>query len=296
MKDLSIIETRPGCFSVLGLNDMNIETILMSGQFHLWEKVEDGYYVVEHKGKITAVRSLGDQLDFSNTREEDIINHWLPWLDMESDYQQIGKALSFDPYCKQATLENPGLRILRQSPYEASLQFIMSANNNISRMMKAFQQMSACYGKEGPTLFGKTYALLPEAATLARVDPLELRETCKVGYRDQALVALGRDISSGKFSIDQAKRMTDQELFTYLQTLQGVGPKVAQCIMLYGYHRMGSFPIDVWIKRIMVSLYQLEGRSNKEIGEFAQDRFGENAGFAQQLLFMYAREHREIFD
>lgn len=296
MDKLEIIQKNSDHFSIKGFRHLNMETILYSGQYHLWQEGEDGYFIVEHNGLKTAIRSTGEVLEFLYTTESEILNHWLPWLDYTTDYEEMGRALSFDPYCAQAFKENPGLRILRQSPYEASLQFIMSANNNMPRMMKAFQQMSTYYGEDGPEIFGHAQKLLPTADVLGQLDPLVLRDTAKVGYRDQALVGLGQDISIGEFSVEYAKQLEDEKLFIYLQTLKGVGPKVAQCIMLYGYHRMASFPIDVWIKRIMVKLYSLEGKSNKFIAEFAQNRFGAYAGFAQQLLFMYARTHREIFD
>lgn len=278
---------------IQGLSHIDIRVIMESGQFHLWEEEEDGFFLVEHEGKLCAIKSEEDRLIFQLTDLEEIEKIWWPWLDLDTDYGKIQEALRFDPHLQEAMEESPGLRILRQSPYEASSQFIMSSNNNMKRMKKSFRAMSQEYGTYLGEYYGQDRYSLPGSAKLAKIDPQDLREKAGVGYRDRALVQWGKDLVEGNFSIDKAEASDDDALFLYLQELRGVGPKVAQCIMLYGYYRMSAFPIDTWVKKIMTSLYPLEGKSNKEISVYAKERFGPFAGFAQQLLFIYARAHPE---
>lgn len=213
---------------------------------------------------------------------------WARWLDLETDYAAMRKRLARDPVLAPALDECRGLRILRQDPYETILAFLLSANNNMPRITRSLNLIAENYGKSLGSFFGEELFALPDADALAAVDPAELREKCGTGYRDAAISAFARAVSSGEFRPEEAARLDDAALFSRLTDLKGVGPKVAQCILLFGFHRMGAFPVDVWIDRILRERYGLKG-SRAKLEEFGLERFGEDAGYAQQLLFVLAR-------
>lgn len=305
MKNLNCknIEIKPynDGFLVLGLKHCNVRDIMESGQYHFWHKAEDDFYVTQKGMHIAKMRSVDDGIEIQNSTEEEIRAVWLPWFDVFEDYDEIFSELEFDKYCLEGIKMADGLRILKQDSYETILQFILSANNNMKRIHLSLRKMSERYGELVGEVDGEKYYSLPSAEVLSKVSVDELKEHCSVGYRNKALVDFANDIVNERFVVEEAEKMSDDELFSYLLNLYGVGDKVAQCIMLFGFHRWSAFPVDVWIDKIMNALYpdelseyaktkNLKKITRLLIKDFGKERFGKYAGFAQQLLFVYARE------
>ena len=168
--------------------------------------------------------------------------------------------------------------------------FIISANNQISRIKKSIEIIAREYGEFIENYKGLDYYSFPRPEVLASVAVSELREITKVGFRDQRIVDTSGIISRGEFKIEEIFGLSRAEGKEKLMTLPGVGPKVSDCILLFAYDKPDAFPVDVWVKRVMEHFYLKKDTNVKEIGNEGARLFGEMAGFAQQYLFYYARE------
>ena len=200
-----------------------------------------------------------------------------------------------------------GKRILKQDVWETIISFIISANNNIPRIKGIIERLSQKYGKE-LSWNGNKYYTFPTIEELSKASVKELREL-GLGFRDVRVFETTRIIANKIVDIEELEEMEDVEkLRIQLLRLPGVGPKVADCIMLFSMKKFEVFPIDVWVKRVMKELYneQIEkvkindknhfrypknSKENQKILEFANQKFGKIAGLAQQYLFYYRREH-----
>ena len=175
----------------------------------------------------------------------------------------------------------PGIRILRQEPWEALCSFIISQNNHIPRIKGIIERLCQRLGAEIP---GTAWHAFPTAERLAACS-LEDLAPLRAGFRAKYLLDAARKVASGQVDLARVAAAPVEEGRRELQTIFGVGPKVAECALLYGFHKTECFPLDVWMKRAMATL--LPGRRPEE--------FGENAGLAQQYLFHYSRMHPELF-
>lgn len=264
------------------VSDFNIEQIAESGQCFRWNKISNMNYRGIINGKVTEVNQIGNKVSFSGITEDEFINYF----DLERDYSKIKKYYEKDPILKEAIYFGEGIRILNQDKFETLISFIISANNNIPRIKKSVEAISKRYGKH---IFDDYYAF-PKVEELEKVTVLELKE-CGVGFRDKYIFDTCKKIIDD-FNLDEVSKLSTKECKNKLLTLKGVGPKVADCIMLFSMGKLDAFPVDVWIKRIMEKLYIKEDMSLKGIEKYAKDTFGEYAGVAQQYLFFYARENK----
>ncbi len=195
-------------------------------------------------------------------------------------------AISFTPDWRHLT----GLRLLRQPWFEVMVSFVISSNNHLPRIRQIINVISRTFGQPiTPT----DYAF-PTPEALAAASPTTLRHTCRVGYRDHALHQLATQIAHNLTFWETAATCPTPELRRHLLTLPGVGPKVAECILLFGFHRWEAFPIDVWVRRALLACL---GRptappwADRELAALAASTFGPFAGLAQQYLFELARLH-----
>ena len=176
--------------------------------------------------------------------------------------------------------------ILNQDSFEMGISYIISQNNNVKRISKSIEEISEKYGKE--VIFNnKKYYLFPRYEDLKDVSVSEFN-TFKVGFRDKYIFNTVKAINEKKFAIDNIEDIETKKLRKSLLSLMGIGPKVADCILLFSCSRQEVFPIDVWVERVMKKLYfNGEDVSKKEILEYATKNFGNDAGIIQQHLFNY---------
>ncbi len=184
-----------------------------------------------------------------------------------------------------------GLRLLRQPWFEVMVSFVISSNNHLPRIRQIINVISRTFGHP----ITPTDHAFPTPEALAAASPTTLRHTCRVGYRDHALHQLATRIACNPaFWETAATSCPTPELRRHLLTLPGVGPKVAECILLFGFHRWEAFPIDVWVRRALLACL---GRptapppADRELATLAASTFGPFAGLAQQYLFELARLH-----
>ena len=212
--------------------------------------------------------------------EQDFRTLWLPYLDLERDYAAIRRAVSIDEQTAQAVAYGAGLRILRQEPWEAICSVIISQCNNIPRIRGIISSLCACYGRK---LRENVYAF-PTPERIAASTESELRTILRCGYRAPYILAAARAVASGSLDLDSLYTLPSKKAKAALMTLPGIGEKVASCILLFGFGKFDVFPVDVWMRRTVNTLY---GK-----GFDPSAAFGAYAGIAQQYLFYQARcEH-----
>ncbi len=284
------------CDGNLVLNEYDsfvISQTLECGQCFRFEKISDEDYIVIAKEKILHAYKKDNDIVFENTSKEDFENIWLDYFDFKRDYNQIKELLSSkDETVKNAVKYAPGIRILNQDFFECLISFIISQNNRIPMIKKVVSNISQRYGKLIGDFNNVSYFSFPSADELSKATEEELME-CKTGFRAKYIIDAVQKCISGEISFEKFKDMPTDEVRKELMTIKGVGPKVADCVMLFSMGRSDAFPTDVWVKRVM-SYFYFDGNDTpiKTIHKSAYDKFGEYAGFAQQYLFNYAREFK----
>ena len=166
------------------------------------------------------------------------------------------------------------------------VSFVLSANNHIARISRSVELLAARYGTPFSAA-GKTCFAFPTPTQLAQATAQDLRKYCNTGYRDRYLMDLALQVSQSLPAWNQSATTATGELRTWLLELPGVGPKVADCILLFGFGRWDVFPVDTWVRKAVQLAYFPDQPpfSDQKLRAFALERFGPLAGFAQQVLF-----------
>lgn len=275
------------------MEDFQPEHIFECGQAFRWRKEEDDSYTTIAFNRVLNVRREGGDIVLSPTNREDFHRIWYNYFDLDRDYNEIKEELSKDEILKQATKFGHGIRILNQDPFEMIISFIISANNQIPRIKKAIECIAENYGEKIPTrgqYQGEDFYSFPSPEKLSQALAEDLREICRVGFRDKRIVESAKMVAAGDIDMEEIFHMTRDQGKETLMALPGVGPKVSDCILLFGFNKDQAFPVDVWVKRVMEHFYLKEDTNVKKIGYHGARLFGDLAGFAQQYLFYYARE------
>lgn len=175
--------------------------------------------------------------------------------------------------------------MIRQDPFETLIEYIISANNGVPNITSALNNIAKKYGKK--VLFNKKeYYLFPSYKDLKDVTKEDFRE-CKVGFRDKYLESIIYKLNNNIINLDDFNKLDSNEAMDKLMKNNGIGPKVASCILLFAYQRYDVFPVDTWVKKIMESNYNIIGEKN--IREFASKTYGKYSALAIQYLFNYSR-------
>ena len=282
-------------YEIKNIKSFELADIFDCGQCFRWNKQEDGSYTGIFKGNVMNVQKQGDTVIFKGMCTGDIKEIVEEYFDLNRDYEKLKEELSkIDNNIKVSIEYGKGIRILNQDLWEIIISYIISANNNIPRIKGIIERMSKKYGKE-IEWNGEKYYTFPTIEELKDVTVEDYRNL-GTGFRDIRLYETVKMISDGKIKLDELQKNPDtHEVREQLLTLSGVGPKVADCILLFStLKRFEVFPIDVWVRRVMNELYiknEDETKVNKkEIEKIAQDKFGNLAGLAQQYLFYWKRE------
>ena len=264
------------------------------GQCFRWNKEENGSYTgVFHKNVIN-VEKNGDVITFKGVCEGNIEKVCTQYFDLERDYSKIRNELSkIDDNLKNSIEHGKGIRILNQDLWETIISFIISANNNIPRIKLIIDRLSKSYGQK-IEWDGKEYYTFPTAEELKNVKVEDFRKL-GLGFRDIRLYETTKMVLNKEVDLDNLKNMPTEKAREELLKLSGVGPKVADCILLFSdLKRFDVFPIDVWVRRVMNELYiKKEDETKvtkKEIQAIADSKFGSLQGLAQQYLFYWKRE------
>lgn len=277
------------------LNHFNIKQILESGQVFRFEKISDHSYLLNAKQKLIKVTQKAESSSaiIYNTSVSEVDEVWIPYFDIDTDYEQIAQSLAQkDEHMQAAVHFGEGIRILRQDPWEMLISFIISQNKAIPHIKECIRQITQKFGFALEQIDGmdKHYYSFPTPKELSRATEEELR-ACKVGFRAPYIMDACHKVLNGDVILNDLYIMPTDEARAMLMSIKGVGPKIADCILLFAYGKSEVFPTDVWIKRVIEGFY-FEGKevSPTEIQSFAKSYFGDLAGYAQQYLFYYGRE------
>lgn len=261
--------------------DFDLAETLDCGQCFRWDPLPDGSFRGIAFQRQLHIYQDGDTFVLDGAREEDFQKYWREYFDLDFDYGAVRSQLSaWDPVMAQAARFAPGIRVLKQEPWEALCSFIISQNNNISRIKGIIARLCQCFGDPIP---GGGYSF-PEAERLCGLSPEDL-EPLRCGFRAAYILSAAQLVAKGEINLSKIQLMPLPEAREQLMRIKGVGPKVAECALLYGMHRLDAFPLDVWMKRAMATLFP---------GKTPED-FGPYAGIAQQYLFHYSRMHPQLF-
>ena len=287
---IDIKETSGGL--VLKHESFNPTHIFECGQCFNFNIEEDGSYTAVHLGRIINVLQKEDHVLIRNVSLDEFYEIFYDYFDLGTDYSAIREKLSENEILKTASDYGYGIRILNQEMFETVISFIISANNGITRIKNSIKIISERYGDYIGEYMGRKYYAFPRPEVLAKVDPLELREFARVGFRDVRIVEASKMVADGYLDFDIDQTLSTEDLKDKLMQMPGIGPKVADCILLFTYHRRETFPVDVWIKRVMETLFIGHEVPKKLVDDYAREYFGKLAGYAQQYLFYYGREEK----
>lgn len=263
------------------------------GQCFRWNEEPDGSYTGIFGHNVLNVKEEKD-IVITGICDGNIEDICKKYFDLDRNYEEIKETLSLiDDNMKESIKYGEGIRILNQDLWEMIISFIISANNNIPRIKGIIERMSAKYGQE-IKFRGTSYYTFPTIDELSQASVKELKDL-GLGFRDRYVYETTKKIKEGKINLENLKQESTNEVRKQLLTLTGVGPKVADCIMLFStLKRFDVFPVDVWVRRVMNDLYihnEDETKVNKkQIQEIARDKFGALEGIAQQYLFYWKRE------
>jgi N-glycosylase/DNA lyase len=271
------------------IRDFNITHIFECGQCFRWNREDDGSYTGVVKNKVINVLQQENTVEFNNinTDDFDIIKNY---FDFDTDYETIKNTLNTDEIMAEAIKFGEGIRILNQEEWETMISFMISANNRIPMIKKVIENLSISFGDYIGNYRGKEYFSFPTAERLSAA-PVERILECKTGFRAPRIKAAATRFLTEKDKIYNIKNMSYDEGLAYLKTYKGIGDKVANCILLFSMRHIDTFPVDVWVRRVMQTLYVSKDTKDADIRKFAENKFGKYSGFAQQYLFYYAREN-----
>ena len=282
-------------YIIKNIKTFELKDIFDCGQCFRWNEQEDGSYTGVFEENVLNVSKTNNEIIFKGICKEDIKKAVEKYFDLNRNYEDIKNKLSkIDENMKKSIEYGKGIRILNQDLWETIISFIISANNNIPRIKGIIERLSKKYGKE-IDWNGNKYYTFPTAEELKDVTVQEYREL-GLGFRDIRLYETTHMILDKKVNLEEMqKNPNTMEVREQLLSLSGVGPKVADCILLFStLKRFEVFPIDVWVRRVMNDLYihnPDETKVNKkEIEKIAKEKYGDLAGLAQQYLFYWRRE------
>ena len=270
---------------ISGIERLSLARSVACGQSFRWREDGDGYNAPAW-GRMLHARQEGDSLFLCPCKEEDV-PLWLNYFDLERDYAAIEAKLLADPALCPCVPAASGVRVFSQEPFEALMTFIISANNNIKRIGGIVERLCERAG-EKVSFRGGEYFLFPTPAAVAMLSVEEL-QALGAGYRAPYIKESAARIASG-YDLAALRDVPLDEARKELLSFPGVGPKVADCVLLFALGHTNAFPVDVWIDRAMREIYFGGDAPGKAALEAAIRSLGDESGIVQQYIFYYARE------
>ena len=263
-------------------DDFSLPKIAESGQCFRIRAFDDGTYRFITEGNILYIRERASGRFEADCTPEQWTSVWVPYFDLGRSYSQIRSSIpERDIYMKRAAEAGKGIRILRQSPWETLVAFIISQRKSIPAIQSAVEQVSERFGTRVVTARETVYAF-PAPEQLSGADEAML-STCKLGYRTPYVLDAIAKARSGALELAALADSPDSELLESLKRINGVGEKIANCVALFAYGRTALAPVDTWIGKVIRSEYG---------GENPFPAYGEAAGIMQQYVFYYALNHK----
>ncbi|MCD7871994.1 MAG: DNA-3-methyladenine glycosylase 2 family protein [Clostridiales bacterium] len=270
-----IIETDKNNLILKGVKCLSLPLTLDCGEAFRWEEQPDGSWSGAAFGKFLNIKEENGDFILKDTSKEDFDSVWFNYFDLNRDYAAICGKLKEDPLLAETIDEYYGIRILNQDPWEALVSFIISQQNNIKRIKGIIKRLCNAYGEK----INDEWHSFPSAEKLSSLSVSDF-EKIGAGYRAKYIKRLADDVAGGNIDLAQIKSMDLEDAKKALLNIYGVGIKVANCALLFGFQFVECFPVDVWMKRVL---------------EFYPDGlpqcFKGYEGIAQQYLFHWARNN-----
>ena len=259
-------------------DDMDLALIADSGQLFRVGVFDDGTYRFIFRDDILYIRQVDDKTYDISCDKEKWNKVWYPYFDLDRNYSELRRQYFGRHELVDASMEcGKGIRVLRQDPWEMLVTFIISQRKSIPAITTSVTKICEKFGKKVKTEREELY-IFPDAPKLSRATDDELR-SCSLGYRAPYVADAARWVDSGMLDLDELDELDDETLFEALKQVRGVGDKVANCVCLFAYARLGRVPVDVWISR---AIEDCGGVSPFEL-------FGDDAGIIQQYVFYFER-------
>lgn len=275
-----------------------LDVTLCCGQVFRWEKKGEWWYGVT-RDKVFKVRQFKGKLEYANV-DEKFVEHY---FSLDEDLQQISKHINKDAHMGKALEEFWGLRLIRQDPWECLISYICATYKSIPAIKHMLNNIAKNFG-EKTSLENIDFYTFPEPVRLVGATERELA-ACGLGYRAKFVHATSKCVCEGSLNLENLHRLPYTEAKKALIALPGIGSKVADCILLFSLGKTEAFPVDVWVKRVILNHYadqfpaefiqKLRTRDSLSSGDyerlnaFGRNYFGEYAGYAQEYLFHYER-------
>ena len=272
---MRIVE-KDGAFHLQGVTCFDLALTLDCGQCFRWEECSDGFWQGMVLGRFCRVCQKKSTLIFTHTDRKTIRRFWIPYFGLDEDYSALCQRFCTDAVLKKAVDFAPGIRVLRQDPWETLCSFIISQNNNIPRIRGIIGRMCDLLGED----VGAPMAAFPTPQRLAACT-LEDLAPLRAGFRARYLIDAAQKAASGQTDLKRLSALPTDEARRQLMQICGVGTKVADCVLLYSCGKDEVVPMDVWMKRVL-AVYYPEG---------FPAHLADRLGIAQQYLFHYARHH-----
>jgi len=280
----------------------SLEHTLRCGQSFRWRKLGDWWYGVVDE-KVVKIRQISDELQGQTFPEKMNANFVKNYFRLDDDLPHILSQISRDEHIRRAIQRFYGLRIIRQQPWECLISYICATYKNIPAIKETILNLSKRFGTK-ITFNGYDFHTFPKPTDLANSNIEELRK-CKLGFRAKRVLKTSRIIHKEELDLETLRKTDYEHTRNELLSLPGVGQKVADCILLFSLDKLEAFPVDVWMKRIILKYYSshfeplfiekirknrsLTPHEYREISLFGQRYFGRYAGYAQEYLFALAR-------
>ncbi len=276
----------------------DLDFSLCCGQVFRWQKIDDWWYGVVGSN-VFKIRQCGAKLEFEGVDDEFVTRYF----GLDDDLEQITQCIDKDPCIHEALRCYKGLRIVRQEPWECLINFVCATYKSIAAIEDMLRKLSAKFG-ERKVFDGREFCLFPSPEKLAFASEKGLRD-CGLGYRAKYVRGTAQKIREGKIQLESLKTMPYLEARKVLVGLPGVGLKVADCVLLFSLEKTEAFPVDVWVRRIIINHYAdklpqplaekllnhktLSPGDYEKVNAFGRSYFGQYAGYAQEYLFHYER-------
>ena len=267
--------------------NMNLSETLLSGQCFRVYKLEDSSFDVILSDRVINVFQEDDYLLVDSDNYDDLEKVVINYFDLNRNYSEIIDSLKMNNLDFVDILDKCGsYRILRQDPLEMLVSYIISQNNNVKRISKSIETFCELYGEQ-IEFNNKLYYLFPSFDKIVTLNLPDIQKL-KIGFRDKYILSAIVFLKNNRDFVSKINSMNTNEAFTYLMQIKGIGMKVASCILLFGFARFDTFPIDTWVIKFVKDFYDFDGNS-KQVKKFLEEKFDENIGLCIQYMFHYNR-------
>ncbi len=270
---MEFIKTKNG-LSLINCENFDPFVSCECGQCFRFNKTSEDSYDLFAKGRVLTITKIENGWLFKDIDEDEFKNSFFDYFDLSRDYGEIIKGYQDDKHIALAAESGKGIRIFRQDPWETLVSFIISQNNNIPRIKKIINSLCELLGEEKNGFFSFPTAEAIKNAGIEGLAPI------KSGFRAKYIIDAANRVASGEISLEYIAKCGYEEALNELKKIKGVGDKVANCVLLFGFGYYEAFPVDVWVKRVIQKYYGLE---------FDPKTLGKYAGIAQQYLFYHER-------